>query len=168
MRIICLGKGKAKKNRQKKKDEEKKFSYIVVERNRKNERNECPFYTVSNAFLSAIVCRHSLNSIYLKLITVRTERKKRDWERKSKRGNERENVRVYMCACAGARACVCARRKCVEGRSWFTSTERIKIYIDEKTLDDSNLCKLQTSLVTLWMSQCWVARMRKNIYYVFK
>lgn len=78
MRIICLGKGKVKKSRQK--NEEKKYilSYIVVERNRKMNETNVQFYTVSNTFLSAIVCRHSLNSIYLKLIIVRTERKKRD------------------------------------------------------------------------------------------
>lgn len=51
----------------------------------------CPFYTVSNAFLSAIVFRHSLNSIYQKLIIVRTERKKvRLIERM--RMKERKNV----------------------------------------------------------------------------
>lgn len=62
----------------------------------------CPFYTVSNAFLSAIVCRHSLNSIYQKLIIVRTERTKRvtvrerEWERKCERVRERMGERALV------------------------------------------------------------------------
>lgn len=39
----------------------------------------CPFYTVSNAFLSAIVFRNSLNSIYQKLIIVRAARRRECW-----------------------------------------------------------------------------------------
>lgn len=68
---------------------------------RKRQTNEtCPFYTVSNAFLSAIVCRHSLNSIYQKLIIVRTERKKRNWER------EREGEKVRASAREKERECL--------------------------------------------------------------
>lgn len=135
MRIICLEKGKAKKNKQKKKkDGEKKLSYIVAKscwnKKQENEWNECPFYTVSNAFISAIVCRHSLNSIYLKLIIyILLERKeRREIEKERVKERTKERMYEYVCARAGGRACVYARRKCVEGRSRLTSAERIKIY----------------------------------------
>lgn len=60
----------------------------------------CPFYTVSNAFLSAIVFRHSLNSIYQKLIIVRTERKEvKLKERKCVCEKDREKRESVCCTC---------------------------------------------------------------------
>jgi len=60
----------------------------------------CPFYTVFNAFLSAIVFSYSLNSIYQKLIIVKMKRKEtRLRTRERKRERERERVCVCMCAC---------------------------------------------------------------------
>ena len=48
---------------------------------------------------------------------------------------------MYVCARAGARACVCARRKCIDEDD-ILAMWKGSGYIDEKTLDDSfNLCK---------------------------
>lgn len=45
------------------------------------------------------------------------------------KGGTKERMCEYACARAGARACICVRRKCVdEGRSRFSSMEKIKIY----------------------------------------
>lgn len=58
---ICLSDKNVKKEKNKKDKREKKTNdtYSVVE-----ETRTCPFYTVYNAFLSAIVYRYSLDSTY--------------------------------------------------------------------------------------------------------
>jgi len=70
----------------------------------------CPFYTISNAFLSAIVCRRSLNSIYQKSIILLENRKKEA----NLRAREKESMCAYMDALAE------------EDRVW--PTEKIRIY----------------------------------------
>jgi len=52
----------------------------------------CPFYTISNTFLSAIVCRCSLNSIYQKSI-IRIENRKKE---ANLRAREKESMCAYM------------------------------------------------------------------------
>jgi len=74
----------------------------------------CPFYTVFNAFLSAIVFSYSLNSIYQKLIIVKMKRKET-------RLRTREGV--YMCVCV----CVCVF-VCEREREGCVGEKKIRIY----------------------------------------